>query len=88
MKREFEEEYVEVNGIAHFLLHYPKASDAPVLLYLHGGPGSMESLFAYELDKAWGRYVHPGTLGSARSRQNTSQEQKARYAGNNRTDAG
>ena len=25
MKKEFEEEYVEVNGIAHFLLHYPKA---------------------------------------------------------------
>lgn len=54
MKNEFEEEYVEVNGIAHFLLHYPKAPDAPVLLYLHGGPGSMESLFAYALDKAWG----------------------------------
>lgn len=54
MKKEFEEEYVEVNGIAHFLLHYPKAPDAPVLLYLHGGPGSVESLFAYELDKAWG----------------------------------
>ena len=34
MKKEFEEEYVEVNGIAHFLLHYPKAPDAPVLLYL------------------------------------------------------
>lgn len=50
----FKEEYVAVNGIEHFLLHYPKAPDAPVLLYLHGGPGSIESLFAYELDKAWG----------------------------------
>lgn len=51
---QFEEEYILVNGIEHFLLHYPKTSDAPVLLYLHGGPGSFESLFAYELDKAWG----------------------------------
>ncbi len=50
----FEEEYVRVNGIEHFLLHYPKAPDAPVLLYLHGGPGSFESVFAYELDEAWG----------------------------------
>lgn len=50
----YEEEYVSVNGIEHFLLHYPKAPDAPVLLYLHGGPGSFESLFAYELDKVWG----------------------------------
>ena len=50
----FEEEYVAVNGIEHFLLHYPKASDTPVLLYLHGGPGSIESLFAYELDAVWG----------------------------------
>ena len=54
MKKEFEEEYVAVNGIEHFLLHYPKAPDAPVLLYLHGGPGSIESLFAYQLDEAWG----------------------------------
>lgn len=36
-----------------FLLHYTKASDAPVLLYLHGDPGSLESLFAYELDEIW-----------------------------------
>lgn len=50
----FEEEYVLVNGIEHFLLHYPKTPDAPVLLYLHGGPGSFESLFAYELDESWG----------------------------------
>ncbi len=48
------EEYVAVNGIDQFLLHYPKGPDAPVLLYLHGGPGSFESLFAYELDRAWG----------------------------------
>lgn len=52
--KNFKEEYVSVNGIEHFLLHYPKAPNAPVLLFLHGGPGNFESLFAYELDKAWG----------------------------------
>lgn len=52
--KNFQEEYVSVNGIEHFLLHYPKAPNTPVLLFLHGGPGSFESLFAYELDKAWG----------------------------------
>lgn len=51
---QLEEEYAAVNGIQHFLLHYPKASDAPVLLYLHGGPGSIESLFAYKLDEVRG----------------------------------
>ena len=50
---QLEEEYAAVNGIQHFLLHYPKASDAPVLLYLHGGPGSIESLFAYKLEGAY-----------------------------------
>ena len=67
---QFEEEYILVNGIEHFLLHYPKTSDAPVLLYLHGGPGSFESLFAYELDKAWGdlfTHVHWDQRGAGKT---------------------
>lgn len=66
----FEEEYVPVNGIDHFLLHYPKTSDAPVLLYLHGGPGSFESLFAYELDRVWGdmfTHVHWDQRGAGKT---------------------
>lgn len=66
----FEEEYVTVNGIEHFLLHYPKAPDAPVLLYLHGGPGSFESLFAYELDEVWGgmfTHVHWDQRGAGKT---------------------
>lgn len=69
MKR-FEEAYVSVNGIEHFLLHYPKAPDTPVLLYLHGGPGSFESLFAYELDGAWGdlfTHVHWDQRGAGKT---------------------
>ena len=68
--RKFEEEYVAVNDIEHFLLHYPKAPDAPVLLYLHGGPGSVESLFAYELDKVWGdlfTHVHWDQRGAGKT---------------------
>ena len=67
---QFEEEYILVNGIEHFLLHYPKTSDTPVLLYLHGGPGSFESLFAYELDKAWGdlfTHVHWDQRGAGKT---------------------
>lgn len=66
----FEEEYVAVNGIDHFLLHYPKAFVAPVLLYLHGGPGSIESLFAYELDEKWGdmfTHVHWDQRGAGKT---------------------
>ena len=67
---QFEEEYILVNGIEHFLLHYPKTSDTPVLLYLHGGPGGFESLFAYELDKAWGdlfTHVHWDQRGAGKT---------------------
>ena len=68
--KKFEEEYVWVNGIEHFLLHYPKTSDTPVLLYLHGGPGSFESLFAYELDRCWGdmfTHVHWDQRGAGKT---------------------
>lgn len=67
---QFEEEYVSINGIDHFLLHHPKASDAPVLLFLHGGPGNFESLFAYELDEVWGdmfTHVHWDQRGAGKT---------------------
>lgn len=41
------EEYVSVNGVNHYLFHSGTNYDNPVLLYLHGGPGSVESLFAH-----------------------------------------
>lgn len=66
----FEEAYIAVNGIEHFLLHYPKAPGTPVLLYLHGGPGSFESLFAYELDEGWGdmfTHVHWDQRGAGKT---------------------
>ena len=66
----YEEEFVHINGIEHYLLHYPKTPDTPVLLYLHGGPGSVESLFAYELDEAWGdlfTHVHWDQRGAGKT---------------------
>ncbi|MED0669068.1 alpha/beta hydrolase [Aneurinibacillus aneurinilyticus] len=41
------EEYVLINGIEQYLFHSGTNVDNPVLLYLHGGPGSAESLFAH-----------------------------------------
>lgn len=41
-------EYVNINGIDQFLLHYSNMnSELPVLLFLHGGPGMSESTFSY-----------------------------------------
>lgn len=42
------EEYVNINGIDQFLLHYINMNpELPVLLFIHGGPGMSESTFSY-----------------------------------------
>ena len=41
------EEYVSINGANQYLFHSGTKYDNPVILYLHGGPGSVESLFAH-----------------------------------------
>lgn len=40
-------EYIKINGIEQYLLHYRTDPVLPVLLFLHGGPGMAESIFAY-----------------------------------------
>ncbi|MCL2425803.1 MAG: alpha/beta hydrolase [Oscillospiraceae bacterium] len=50
MQRAYKKEYVLINGIKQFFLHY-EVPDADVVLYLHGGPGSASSNFAYFTDK-------------------------------------
>jgi len=52
MKNKFEkliniEEFVSVNGADHYLFHTGTNYDNSLLLYLYGGPGSVESLFAH-----------------------------------------
>jgi proline-specific peptidase len=47
------EEYVYINGIKQFLFHNGTSYDNPVMLYLHGGPGSAESLFTEGFQRQW-----------------------------------
>lgn len=47
------EEYVLINGIHHYLLHSGTNDENPVLLFLHGGPGSAASLFAHAFQDKW-----------------------------------
>lgn len=53
MKRNFVDEYVVINGIQQYFLHFQGKIEAPVVICVHGGPGSAESIFAYEIEKAW-----------------------------------
>lgn len=47
------EEYVLINGINQYLFHSGTNYDNPVMLFLHGGPGLAESLFAYVIQEKW-----------------------------------
>ncbi|MDD7794274.1 alpha/beta fold hydrolase [Clostridium sp. 'White wine YQ'] len=47
------EEYVLVNGIKQYLFHSGTSYDNPVMLFLHGGPGNAESIFAYAFQDKW-----------------------------------
>ena len=38
-KRDYIEEYVPINGIDTYFLHFPAEKEKPVLLIVHGGPG-------------------------------------------------
>ena len=49
--RKYEEEYVKINGIEHYLLHYKTEKDAPVFIFIHGGPGQSESMIAYIVEE-------------------------------------
>lgn len=47
------DEYVDINGIKQYLLHSGKNKNNQVMLFLHGGPGSVESLFAHATQEKW-----------------------------------
>ncbi|MCL1870343.1 MAG: alpha/beta hydrolase [Promicromonosporaceae bacterium] len=51
----YNEEYVEINGISQYLLHYPDPGSRDVLLMLHGGPGVPNSVLAYHHQPFYGR---------------------------------
>ena len=46
-QNDFFEEYVSINNLEHYFLHYPTESDF-LVLFLHGGPGQSESYLAYK----------------------------------------
>lgn len=47
------EEYVKINGIDQYLYHKGASYDNPVILYLHGGPGTAESIILDSFQKKW-----------------------------------
>ena len=47
----YEEEYVIINGVEHYLLHYKTEQEAPVFIFIHGGPGQSEAMMAYIVEE-------------------------------------
>ena len=65
----FYAEYIEVNGISQYVLHYPAGKGHPVVLHVHGGPGAPDSVFSYEVEQKPRRYssVYYDQRGSGRT---------------------
>ena len=51
--KNFTEEYVPINGIQQYFIHYPSPSHNEVILHLHGGPGSSAANFTHALSQYW-----------------------------------
>ncbi|MCL2170176.1 MAG: alpha/beta fold hydrolase [Defluviitaleaceae bacterium] len=54
MSKAYIEEYVPINGIEQYFLHYPFLAGKEVILHLHGGPGSSAAGFCHVLSEHWG----------------------------------
>lgn len=48
-----EQMYVDINGTKQWISIYGQDKDNPVLLYLHGGPGSSTSPYDYAFTRKW-----------------------------------
>lgn len=48
-----EQMYVDINGTKQWISIYGQDKNNPVLLYLHGGPGSSTSTFDYAFTRKW-----------------------------------
>lgn len=49
----YSEEYVAINGINQYLFQCGTKYENKVILFLHGGTGSAESLFAHAFQEKW-----------------------------------
>ena len=47
MINKFIEEFVPINGINQYFLHFQGDKESPIILFLHGGPGMPQSLLAH-----------------------------------------
>ena len=48
-----EDLYVDINGSRQWISIYGEDRDNPLLLYLHGGPGSATSMYDYAFTRKW-----------------------------------
>jgi len=64
----YTEEYVPINGINQYFLHYP-SSQKEVVLFVHGGPGTPTSSLAYNIKPHWDfcSYVYYDQRGAGRT---------------------
>ncbi|MGD9560266.1 MAG: alpha/beta hydrolase [Oscillospiraceae bacterium] len=69
---QYKEEYRKMGGIEQYLLHFPAGPGAPVLLFVHGGPGVAESCLGYLYSRWWDglfTVVHWDQRGAGKTRQ-------------------
>ena len=68
-------EYVEINGIQQYFLHFPAESDS-VVLFLHGGPGNSELIFAHTTRPANPacNFVYYDQRGTGKTQQKSKSE--------------
>ncbi|MGL5765567.1 MAG: alpha/beta fold hydrolase [Sarcina sp.] len=63
-------EYKKINDIEQFLYHSGTSIENPVMLFIHGGPGVVESSHAYTMQKKWEEFftvVHFDQRGSGKT---------------------
>lgn len=74
------EEYAKINGIDQYFLHYPspQREDTPVVIFLHGGPGSSMACLSYVLRPHWDfcPVVYYDQRGASRTQKKNKSEKE------------